>query len=235
VDRPQSSTDYCIRVCVCAHVCACAASLPQADAIVLEGGYVLFLVFRGDNTVPIYKKEFSPLHNRCLELLSKLLLPGHEGYWDNLYPSREVSQEVAKGGTYTADIPAGPRAGEKSTITVPPTGTSGTARANRGIDPSCKQPNPKTDKLSKAKIDEIKAKPIEERVKSSMSVSEPRVLCVSVFDNGPVHMLDTIHTSAGIITILKPRWDATSKKKVKIPLRILAIIDEYNHGVGWTS
>ena len=28
--------------------------LTQADAIVLEGGYVLFLVFRGDNTAPIY-------------------------------------------------------------------------------------------------------------------------------------------------------------------------------------
>ena len=197
----------------------------------LAGGYVLFLVFRGDNTVPVYKKEFSPLHNRCLVLLSKLLAPGHEGYWDNLYPSRDVAQEVATGGRYTAEIPAGSEAGKQSTITVPPTGTCGTARANRGIDPACKQPNPKTDKLSKSIIDEIKAKPVEERVKSSMSVSEPRVLCVSVFDNGPVHMLDTIHTSAGIITILKPRWDAATKTKVKLPLRILAIIDEYNHGM----
>ena len=83
-------------------------ALLQADAIVLEGGYVLFLVFRGDNTAPVYKKEFSPLHNRCLELLSKLLKDGHEGYWDNLYPSTEVAQEVAKGGTYVAKIPARP-------------------------------------------------------------------------------------------------------------------------------
>ena len=76
----------------------------------LEGGYVLFLVFRGDNTVPVYKKEFSPLHNRCLALLSKLLKPGCCGYWDNLYPSVDVAQEVARGGEYTATVPAGPHA-----------------------------------------------------------------------------------------------------------------------------
>ena len=85
----------------------------------LEGGYVLFLVFRGDNTTPVFKKEFSPLHNRCLVLLSKLLKNGTEGYWDNLYPSVEVVQEVAKGGVYSAKVPAGPRAGETDTITSP--------------------------------------------------------------------------------------------------------------------
>ena len=56
--------------------------------------------------------------------------------------------------------------------------------------------------LSKKAIDAIKAKPLEDRVKTQTTVTEPRVLCVSVFDNGPVHMLDTIHTSAGIITIV---------------------------------
>ena len=121
------------------------------------------------------------------------------------------------------------------TITVPKVGTSGTTRANRGIAPSCKQPNPKSDKMSKKFIDELKAKPIDERVKSAMSVSEPRVLCVSVFDNAPVHMLDTIHTSAGIITIYKPRWDAATKKKVKLPLRILQVIDDYNHNMDYVD
>ena len=52
----------------------------QGDAIVLDGECVLFLVFRGDTTVPIHVQKFSPLHNRCLELLSKLQLKGHEGY-----------------------------------------------------------------------------------------------------------------------------------------------------------
>jgi hypothetical protein len=70
----------------------------QADALVLEGGYVLFLVFRGDNTVPVFKKTFSPLHNRCLLLLSMLVRDGHDGWWDNLYPSLDVVQEIARGG-----------------------------------------------------------------------------------------------------------------------------------------
>jgi hypothetical protein len=205
----------------------------QADAIVLEGGYVLFLVFRGDNTTPIFKKEFSPLHNRCLVLLSKLLKDGGEGYWDNLYPSLDVAQEVAKGGTYSAKVPAGPCVGETETITVPETGTCGTARTNRGVPAACRQPDKKG--LSKKAIETIKEKPLEQRVKSQMTVSEPRVLCVSVFDNGPVHMLDTIHTSAGIITIHKKRWDASTKAVIKKPLRILAIIDEYNHKMDYVD
>ena len=199
----------------------------QADAIVKEGGYVLFLIFRGDNTTPVYEKTMSPLHNRCLALLSKLTLAGHEVYWDNLYPSLTVAQALAKGATYEATVPAGPCAGTLEKITVPPTGTCGTVRTNRGIDPACRQPEKKG--LPKKRIEELKAKPLEERVKSSMSMSEPRVICASVFDNGPVHMLDTIHTSAGITTIYKPRYDAALKKKVKKSLRILALIDDYNH------
>ena len=110
----------------------------QADAIVLEGGYVLFLIFRGDNTTPVYEKTFSPLHNRCLSLLSKLTLSGHEVYWDNLYPSLTVSQTVAKGGSYEATIPEGPRAGELEKITVP----NGRAHwcAARCPWPACKDP-----------------------------------------------------------------------------------------------
>ena len=121
----------------------------------LEGGYVLFMVFRGDNTVPVFEKEFSPLHNRCLLLLSKLLQHGHTGWWDNLYPSLPVVQAVARGGQYTAAFPAGPHAHETLTITVPRTGTSGTTRVNRGIPAQCKQPNPKADKISKKRIEEI--------------------------------------------------------------------------------
>ena len=203
----------------------------QADALVLEGGYVLFLVFRGDNTVPIFEKTFSPLHNRCITLLSKLLLDGHEGYWDNLYPNRDVVQAFAAGAEYQAAVPAGPKAGETIRAKVPATGTCGTARTNRGIPAACRQPNPKSDKMSQKAIDELKAKPIEERMKSLMTKTEPRVICASVFDNGPVHMLDTIHVSAGVITIHKPRYDAATKSKRPVPLRILAIIDDYNHNM----
>ena len=205
----------------------------QADAIVLKGGYVLFLVFRGDNTTPVFKKEFSPLHNRCLLALSKLLCKGGEGYCDNLYSSVDYFREVATGGTYTATIPAGPRVGESLTITVPETGMEGTARTNRGVPAACRQPEKKG--MSKKKQEELKSKPIEERVKSQMTTTEPRVICASVFDNGPVHLLDTIHTSAGIITKLKPRWDAETKTKVKLPLNMLALVDEYNNNMHYVD
>ena len=37
------------------------------------------MVFRGDNTVPVFEKKFAPLHNRCLLLLSKLVLDPASG------------------------------------------------------------------------------------------------------------------------------------------------------------
>ena len=205
----------------------------QADTIVLEGGYVLYLVFRGDNTAPVYEKKFSPLHNRCLQLFSKLQLDGHDIYWDNLYPSVDVAQTLARGGQYVAKIPAGPRAGESSTISVPKIGTCGTGRTNRLGGAPCDQP--KKQGLSEKALAAIKEKPLEQRVKSAMTTSEPRVIVASVFDNGPVHMIDTIHTSAGIITISKKRWDAEAKGMVAKPLRILQLIDDYNNGMDWVD
>ena len=68
-----------------------------------------------------------------------------------------------------------------------------------------------------------------------MTTSEPRVIVASVFDNGPVHMIDTIHTSAGIITIHKKRWDAETKAIIAKPLRILQLVDDYNHGMDWVD
>ena len=203
----------------------------QADAIVLEGGYVLFLVFRGDNTIPTFNKEFSPLHNRCLLLLSKLLRDGHTGWWDNLYPSLPVIRSIATGGEYTATVPAGPSAGTSQTIVVHKTGMSGTARVNRGVPAQCRQPNPKTDRISKSKLEAIKAKPLEERMKFAMTTTEPRVICASVFDNGPVHMLDTIHTEVKPITIFKQRWDPASKKLVQKPIRLMNLVAAYNPGM----
>lgn len=172
----------------------------------------------------------SPLHNRCLALFAKLAKDGGEVYWDNLYPSRDVAQKLAKGATYETEIPAGPDAGKKVTIVVPKTGTCGTARTNRGIDPKCRQPD-KSGKnaLSKNALAELKAKPLEERVKSSMTKSEPRVVCVSVFDNGPVHMISTIHKQGDrIVTISRKRFNASTKKVEPTPIERLEMIDDYN-------
>ena len=200
----------------------------QADALVLRGGYLLFAVFRGDNTVPVFDKALSPLHNRCLILLSKMPCDGGEVYWDNLYPSRVVAAKLAAGCECTAKVPAGANAGETITLTVPKTGTAGTMRTNRGIDPAVRQPDKKG--MSEKVIAELKGKPLSERVKSSMTKTEPRVLFVSVFDNGPVHLISTIHTEGDEIrTIERKRWDASKKEVALIPIERLALIDDYNH------
>jgi len=71
----------------------------QADALVLRGGYVYAFVFRGDNTIPTIP-GFSPLHNRCLYLLSFLFGTGLSGFWlfwDNLYPTMKVVAQIALG------------------------------------------------------------------------------------------------------------------------------------------
>ena len=58
---------------------------------------------------------------------------------------------------------------------------------------------------------------MEERSKSLMTISKPLVLCVSVFDNGPVHMLDSIHTSAGKIEVPKKRFNPATNKRERVP------------------
>ena len=118
---------------------------------------MLFFVFRGDNTSPTFNKDYSPLHNRCLRLLAKLQTDGAELYWDNLYTSLEVVSDLAKGGTYKATVPAGPKQGEEEEISVPKVLSDGTARTNRGIPAACKQPDKKG--MSKKAMEELKAKP----------------------------------------------------------------------------
>lgn len=56
-----------------------------------------------------------------------------------------------------------------------------------------------------------------------MTESEPHVLCISFFDNGPVHMLSTIHEDAKFVTIHRRRWDGTAMKVVKIPIDRLEV------------
>ena len=63
-----------------------------------------------------------------------------------------------------------------------------------------------------------------QRIKASMTQTDPRVICASVFDNGPVHLLSTVHTQgAEIITITRNRWDAEAKKVVPTPIERLLV------------
>lgn len=48
-------------------------------------------------------------------------------------------------------------------------------------------------------------------------------------------MLDTIHTSAGVITIHKPRFDATTRQKVFKPFRLVDVIHAYNLGMDYVD
>ena len=61
-----------------------------------------------------------------------------------------------------------------------------------------------------------------------MTEVDPNVLCVSFFDNGPVHMLTTIHKSAEFITIHRRRWDGKELKIVELPIERLEEIHDYN-------
>lgn len=164
-------------------------------------------MFRGDNTAPVFEKSFSPLHNRCLLLLSKLTKDASRVFWDNLYPSVDVSATFAMGGSYTTSVPAGAKHGAEISITVPKVLTAGTARTNRGVPAACRQPD--KAKLTPKQVEALKAKEPEERVKAQVTDKKPHVLCVSYFDNGPVHMLSTIHSDAEFVIVKKRVWSAT--------------------------
>ena len=91
---------------------------------------------------------------------------------------------------------------------------------------ACRQPSKVG--LSKAAVDAIKAKPPAERVKALMTREEPRVLCVSYFDNGPVHMMSTIHTSAEFVTVKKKVYDTAVNAHKEIDVERLSLIHDYN-------
>jgi len=188
---------------------------------VLEGGYVLFMVFRGDNTAPKFAKDWSPLHNRCLQLLAKLEDDGTQLFWDNLYPSVDVVQGIANGGDFQAEVPAGPDHGKRVEITIPKVLSDGTTRTNRGVPKACVQPSKQG--MSAKALEAIKSKPPLERLKVRVTESEPNVMCISFFDNGPVHMLSTIHTDAKFVTIHRRRFDGKEMKVVKLPIERLEV------------
>ena len=99
--------------------------------------------------------------------------------------------------------------------------SNGTCRTNRGVPEKCKQPA--KNSLSTKQQEELKAKPPAERLKVQMTTSEPRVLCISYWDNGPVHMLMTIHQEGNFLTVSRRRWDGTELKVVKVPIERLAV------------
>lgn len=186
-----------------------------------EGGYVVAMVFRGDNTSPKFNEKWSPLHNRCLALLAELDDDGMQLFWDNLYPSLDIVQEIAGGGEYEATIPFGPEHGKTVKITVPKVLSEGTARTNRGVPKACLQPSKKS--LTAKQLEELKAKPAEERLKVKMTESEPNVLCISFFDNAGVHLLSTIHKDAKFTTIHRRRWDGKALKVAEVPIKRLEV------------
>ena len=70
-----------------------------------------------------------------------------------------------------------------------------------------------------------------------MTDKEPHVLCVSYFDNGPVHMLSTIHSDAEFVIVKKRVWSATEEKKDRprstfhIPRLRIIDVDDYNRNM----
>jgi len=83
------------------------------------------------------------------------------------------------------------------------------------VPAACRQPD--KAKLTPKQVEALKAKEPEERVKARVKAQvtdkEPHVLCVSYFDNGPVHMLSTIHSDAEFVIVKKRVWSAAEEKK----------------------
>ena len=69
----------------------------------------------------------------------------------------------------------------------------------------------------------MKAKSPSERLKVMMTTSAPHVLCISYWDNAPVHMLTTIHKHGNFVTVSRRRWDGSELKVIKVPIERLAV------------
>ena len=204
----------------------------QADALCLDGGYLLAFAFRGDNTIPVYNPSFSTLHNRCIHILSQLKEDGSHLFWDNLYPSLDVVAAIAQGPEYTAVVPAGRLHGNTVTVKLPKILSTGTARINRGVPVACRQPDKaKMAKKQKEAMDELKATKPEEVLKVMMTADTPRILCILYFDNASVHLFSTIHTAARFVEVSYKRWDAATRDTVMVTAKRVEAIHDYNQNM----
>lgn len=204
----------------------------QADALVLRGGYVYAFVFRGDNTIPTIP-GFSPLHNRCLYLLSFLFGTGLSGFWlfwDNLYPTLKVVAQIALGNALKAKIKGGPNTGKEITINIPKILSAGTCRTNRGIPKSIIWP-----KLSGSAEEQLKALPLSQRVKAQMTTDDAHVLTITVYDNAPVYIMTTIHDGVEFVEVFKRVHDADMGGRKSVSVLRLECINDYNGNMNYVD
>lgn len=110
--------------------------------------------------------------------------------------------------------------------------STGTVRVNRGVPPACRQPEKvKLKKKELEALNALKESDPAQVLKARMTVHPARVLCVSYFDNAPVHMFSTIHERAGFVTLSSRRWDASQRKHVQVPVQRVEAIHDYNQNM----
>jgi hypothetical protein len=78
---------------------------------------------------------------------------------------------------------------------------------------------------------EVSTKSDLEKAKGTIKVArttDNKILCASIYDNKPVHVMTTAHTEVGLLTKIRKVWDKENGSPVDFEFTRLNLIDSYN-------
>ena len=169
--------------------------------------YLLFLLSEPTGLKKYLDQGLSPLHSRCMGLISQLPGKLYTLTSDNLYNSVKFTraawmtpQKVMCHGV------------------VRPTG--------RGVPESVKQQEVK----AKEDIERVKNTVKASRLVGAESGLE--IVCVSVYDNKPVYLLSNACSDVQWVEKKRKVWHPSNDRMVNIPFYRLNVIDFYNYNMG---
>ena len=160
---------------------------------------------------------------------------------DNLYNSIDFSWNCEAGITVIFEIPPGWTAdvnfdGDMSARTIDwkikAVHIVGTLRGNRGSEREYQW----KEKMGKRATEELKAKPLQDRIKARVTDDEAQVMTISIFEkNKAFQMVDTEHTGVEVTTKVRKVFDRSTGRPGKTDIPITTTQNEYNLTMGFVD
>eukprot|EP00959_Pyramimonas_sp_CCMP1952_P415432 8704856-Pyramimonas_sp.AAC.1 len=173
----------------------------QCDAY-CEEGYTFTWLWRMEEYPPFYE-GCSPLHTRCLMILSKVHHPNSVCFVDNLYTSKAF---------FMAALTKLPN----------PVLMAGVCRTgNRGF--------PK--KIEQASVTAVRDLEMAKGTVKVAVHENKKMVALSIYDEKPVHVLTTTFADVVMVNKARPVFNREAGEVQPLPFQKLNVIDAYNYGM----
>ena len=219
----------------------------QGDGAAVHGGQLKAIVWRGHSLLPTVSVKGKPdiklsdLHSRTLWVMYlSSMEPGSVLAMDNLYNSVDFSHLLEGGATIVFEVPAGWTAdvdftGDESATKiewdVEAIHVVGTLRGNRGSEKAYQW----AEKMSAQAVNELKAKPLDEKIRARVTADGAQVMTVAIYDKKGFQMIDTVHEGVELTTKSRVIFDRAAGKRGKKQVPITMTQHVYNNTMGYVD